>query len=157
MQLHNNIKLIKKFQQVALQVKLFQSRNVLKRNRSHADSIFLRQDTSRLVNSQSFKKTPQKFCLFGYELIVEFNVKRFCNCKCHQENNQYNLVRNCEDRNVIPYLFIYSLCAIDVVQSSSGPTTDLYLHCERSAQESHIQVQLIDPDSDKPKPFLLQP
>ncbi len=106
MQLHNNIKLIKKFQQVALQVKLFQSRNVLKRYRSHADSIFLRQDTSRLVNSESFKKTPQKFCLFGYELIVEFNVKRFCNCKCRQGNNQYNLVRNCEDRNVIPYLFI---------------------------------------------------
>ena len=52
MQLHNNINLIKKFQQVALQVKLFQSRNVLKWNRSHADSIFLRQDTSRLVNSQ---------------------------------------------------------------------------------------------------------
>lgn len=44
MQLHNNIKLIKNFQQVASQVKLFQSKNILKRNSSHADSIFLRQD-----------------------------------------------------------------------------------------------------------------
>ncbi|BAH65974.1 hypothetical protein KP1_p055 (plasmid) [Klebsiella pneumoniae subsp. pneumoniae NTUH-K2044] len=53
MQLHNNIKLIKNFQQVASQVKLFQSKNILKRNSSHADSIFLRQDTSQFVNSQS--------------------------------------------------------------------------------------------------------